>query len=164
MDRLPSCRLDRVHARHGRHLPDAGLPARPRPVQLAAHACRPLPVTRQFCGFPVTLLICSGDRVPDMATMSNENAGIANRTPRRAFKPTVKGFKSIDFAWSRPARKAGRIPAHDRHRMPIQRNLAIFATLALTGCGAMPNLSMPDVKARNDFKGKPLSAVTAQLG
>lgn len=27
-----------------------------------------------------------------------------------------------------------------------------------------PNLSLPDVRARNDFKGKPLSAVTAQLG
>jgi hypothetical protein len=48
--------------------------------------------------------------------------------------------------------------------MAVQRNLAILATLALTGCGAMPNLSMPDVKARNDFKGKPLSAVTSQLG
>jgi hypothetical protein len=28
----------------------------------------------------------------------------------------------------------------------------------------MPNLSLPDVKPRNDFKGKPLSAVTNQLG
>jgi hypothetical protein len=48
--------------------------------------------------------------------------------------------------------------------MPVQRNLAILTTLALTGCGVMPSLSVPDVKARNDFKGKPLSAVTAQLG
>jgi hypothetical protein len=48
--------------------------------------------------------------------------------------------------------------------MAVQRNLAIFAALALTGCGGMPNLSLPDVKARNDFKGKPLSAVTTQLG
>jgi hypothetical protein len=28
----------------------------------------------------------------------------------------------------------------------------------------MPSLSLPDVKARNDFKGKPLSAVTERLG
>ncbi|WP_072825141.1 hypothetical protein [Bradyrhizobium erythrophlei] len=48
--------------------------------------------------------------------------------------------------------------------MAVQRNLVIFAALALAGCGAMPNLSLPDVKARNDFKGKPLSVVTAQLG
>jgi hypothetical protein len=48
--------------------------------------------------------------------------------------------------------------------MAIQRNLAILTTLVLTGCGAMPSLSLPDVKARNDFKGKPLSAVTTQLG
>lgn len=48
--------------------------------------------------------------------------------------------------------------------MAVQRNLAILATLALTGCGAMPSLSLPDVKARNDFKGKPLSVVTTQLG
>jgi hypothetical protein len=48
--------------------------------------------------------------------------------------------------------------------MAVLRNLAILAALALTGCGAMPNLSLPDVRARNDFKGKPLSAVTAQLG
>ena len=46
----------------------------------------------------------------------------------------------------------------------VRRNLAIFAALALAGCGAMPSLSLPDVKARNDFKGKPLSAVTARLG
>jgi hypothetical protein len=48
--------------------------------------------------------------------------------------------------------------------MAVQRYLAMLTTLALTGCGAMPNLSMPDIKARNDFKGKPLSAVTSQLG
>jgi hypothetical protein len=48
--------------------------------------------------------------------------------------------------------------------MAVQRNFVIFAALALAGCGAMPNLSLPDVKARNDFKGKPLSVVTAQLG
>jgi hypothetical protein len=48
--------------------------------------------------------------------------------------------------------------------MAVQRNLAIFAALALAGCGGMPNLSLPDVNARNDFKGKPLSAVIVQLG
>ena len=48
--------------------------------------------------------------------------------------------------------------------MAVQRYLAMLATLALTGCGGMPNLALPDVKARNDFKGKPLSAVTTQLG
>ncbi len=48
--------------------------------------------------------------------------------------------------------------------MTVQRYLAMLTTLALTGCGAMPNLSLPDVKPRNDFKGKPLSAVTTQLG
>lgn len=48
--------------------------------------------------------------------------------------------------------------------MAVQRYLAMLTTLALTGCGAMPSFSLPDVKARNDFKGKPLSAVTAQLG
>jgi hypothetical protein len=40
----------------------------------------------------------------------------------------------------------------------------MLTTLALTGCGGMPGLSLPDVKARNDFKGKPLSALTARLG
>jgi hypothetical protein len=45
------------------------------------------------------------------------------------------------------------------------RNLAILAAaLALAGCGAMPGLPLPDVKARNDYKGKPLSAVTVELG
>lgn len=49
--------------------------------------------------------------------------------------------------------------------MAIKLNhYAILATLALAGCGAMPNLSLPDIKARNDFKGKPLSAVTERLG
>lgn len=28
----------------------------------------------------------------------------------------------------------------------------------------MPNLSLPDVKARNDFKGKPVSVILARLG
>jgi hypothetical protein len=46
----------------------------------------------------------------------------------------------------------------------IKHYLAIVATLALTGCGAMPSLSLPTVKQRNDFKGKPLSAVTERLG
>ena len=46
----------------------------------------------------------------------------------------------------------------------IKRHLAILATLALTGCGAMPGLSLPAVQPRNDFKGKPLSAVTDRLG
>ena len=40
----------------------------------------------------------------------------------------------------------------------------MLTTLALTGCGAVPNFSLPDIKPRNDFKGKPLSAVTTQLG
>lgn len=44
------------------------------------------------------------------------------------------------------------------------RNLAILATLILAGCGAMPNIGLPTVKERNDFKGKPLSAVTQRLG
>jgi hypothetical protein len=35
----------------------------------------------------------------------------------------------------------------------------IVATLALAGCGGLPN-ALPAVKERNDFKGKPLSAVT----
>jgi hypothetical protein len=48
--------------------------------------------------------------------------------------------------------------------MAVQRNLAILVALTLAGCGSMPNFSVPDVKARNDFKGKPLSAVTLQLG
>lgn len=48
--------------------------------------------------------------------------------------------------------------------MAFQRNLVILAALALAGCGAMPNFSLSDAKPRNDFKGKPLSAVTAQLG
>jgi hypothetical protein len=43
-------------------------------------------------------------------------------------------------------------------------HLAILATLALAGCGAMPNISLPAIKERNDFKGKPLSAVTSRLG
>jgi hypothetical protein len=44
------------------------------------------------------------------------------------------------------------------------KHLAILAALTLAGCGAMPGFSLPDVKARNDFKGKPLSAVTTVLG
>ncbi|MGC1663872.1 MAG: hypothetical protein WA773_11050 [Bradyrhizobium sp.] len=44
------------------------------------------------------------------------------------------------------------------------RNFAILATLVLAGCGAMPNIGLPTVKERNDFKGKPLSAVTQRLG
>jgi hypothetical protein len=44
----------------------------------------------------------------------------------------------------------------------LLNQLAILATLALAGCGGMPSLSLP--AARNDFKGKPLSAVTDQLG
>jgi hypothetical protein len=44
------------------------------------------------------------------------------------------------------------------------KHLAILAALTLAGCGGMSGLSLPDVKARNDFKGKPLSAVTTQLG
>jgi hypothetical protein len=50
--------------------------------------------------------------------------------------------------------------------MPFHpRNLAILAALALAGCsGGMPNLSLPSVAARNDFKGKPVSVILAQLG
>jgi hypothetical protein len=44
------------------------------------------------------------------------------------------------------------------------RNLAMLATLTLAGCGAMPNIGVPTIKERNDFKGQPLSAVTARLG
>jgi hypothetical protein len=43
-------------------------------------------------------------------------------------------------------------------------HLAILTTLALAGCGVLPSLSVPTVKQRNDFKGKPLSAVTDVLG
>ncbi len=53
-------------------------------------------------------------------------------------------------------------PCHEMAYHP--RNLAILTALALAGCGGMPNLSMPDTKPRNDFKGKPLSAVTSRLG
>src|SRR5581483_6974708 len=49
--------------------------------------------------------------------------------------------------------------------MAIRRSLlALLATLALGGCGGMPGLSLPAPKERNDFKGKPLSAVTSRLG
>jgi len=48
--------------------------------------------------------------------------------------------------------------------MVALRNLALLAVLALTGCGGMPNLSLPDVQARNDFKGKPVSVIIARLG
>jgi hypothetical protein len=48
--------------------------------------------------------------------------------------------------------------------MAFQRNLAILATLALTGCSGMPNISLPSVADRNNYKGKPLSALTARLG
>jgi hypothetical protein len=44
------------------------------------------------------------------------------------------------------------------------RYLAILATLTLAGCGAVPNIGLPVIQERNDFKGKPLSAVTARLG
>ena len=43
-------------------------------------------------------------------------------------------------------------------------NLVILATLMLAGCGAMPTIGLPTVKERNNYKGQPLSAVTAQLG
>ena len=42
--------------------------------------------------------------------------------------------------------------------------LAILASLALSGCSGMPSLSLPDIKARNDFKGKPVSVIIARLG
>jgi hypothetical protein len=48
--------------------------------------------------------------------------------------------------------------------MAVQRNLAILATVALTGCSGMPNISLPTVTDRNNYKGKPLSALTARLG
>lgn len=49
--------------------------------------------------------------------------------------------------------------------MAMRRNhLAILLAIMLAGCGAMPSLSLPDVKPRNDFVGKPLTAVTSQLG
>jgi len=48
--------------------------------------------------------------------------------------------------------------------MAVQRNLAILATLILAGCGAMPNIALPTVAERNDYKGKPLSALTGRLG
>ena len=48
--------------------------------------------------------------------------------------------------------------------MAFQRNLAILVTLALTGCSGMPNISLPSVADRNNYKGKPLSALTARLG
>jgi hypothetical protein len=44
------------------------------------------------------------------------------------------------------------------------RNLVILATLTLAGCGALPNIAVPTVKERNNFKGQPLSDVTARLG
>ena len=43
-------------------------------------------------------------------------------------------------------------------------HLAILAALTLAGCGAIPSIGLPAVKERNDFKGQPLSAVTARLG
>ncbi len=42
--------------------------------------------------------------------------------------------------------------------------LAILASLILAGCGAIPNIELPTIKERNNFKGQPLSAVTARLG
>ena len=48
--------------------------------------------------------------------------------------------------------------------MAVRHNLALLANLALAGCGAMPNLALPTVAERNDYKGKPLSALTARLG
>jgi hypothetical protein len=49
--------------------------------------------------------------------------------------------------------------------MAVQRYLVILATLALTGCGGgMPNFSLPAGADRNDYKGKPLSALIARLG
>jgi hypothetical protein len=48
--------------------------------------------------------------------------------------------------------------------MAAQRNLAILAALTLVGCGGMPNISLPDIKARNDFKGKPVSVIITRLG
>jgi hypothetical protein len=49
--------------------------------------------------------------------------------------------------------------------MAVQRYLAMLATLALTGCGgAMPNLSLQTGGERNNYIGKPLSAVIARLG
>lgn len=43
-------------------------------------------------------------------------------------------------------------------------HLAILASLGLAGCGGMPSLSLPDIKARNDFKGKPVSVIIGRLG
>src|ERR1700742_1350903 len=46
--------------------------------------------------------------------------------------------------------------------MAVQRSLAILAILILTGGGGEPHFLSG--QARNDYKGKPLNAVTAQLG
>ena len=46
----------------------------------------------------------------------------------------------------------------------IKHHVAVLATLALAGCGAMPSFSLPGVSERNNFRGKPLSAVTERLG
>src|SRR6201992_2015512 len=54
--------------------------------------------------------------------------------------------------------------ARRQFSVEIPRNLAVLGVLFLTGCGGMPSMSLPDMKARNDFKGKPLSAATAELG
>ena len=43
-------------------------------------------------------------------------------------------------------------------------NLAILITLTLAGCGAMPNMALPTIKERTNYKGQPLSAVTSRLG
>ena len=47
---------------------------------------------------------------------------------------------------------------------PRINHIAILASLTLAGCGGMPSLSLPDIKARNDFKGKPVSVIIARLG
>jgi hypothetical protein len=54
---------------------------------------------------------------------------------------------------------------HRKASMALRlNNVAILVTLLLTGCGGMPNMGLPAVTERNDFKGKPLSAVTTRLG
>jgi hypothetical protein len=78
---------------------------------------------------------------------------------------STKSCKSIDLACPHPSREGnGPAIAGRQTSMTFQRNLAILATLALTGCSGMPNISLPAVADRNNYVGKPLSALTARLG
>jgi hypothetical protein len=87
---------------------------------------------------------------------------MGRRQQKRNNKP-IENAKKVGFVGAANANGMGSRQRQASMALRLN-NLAILAALTLAGCGAMPNIPVPAVKERNDFKGQPLSAVTARLG